>query len=401
MSQIKGKLFFSWMLAVAVSLIMSSGCSDVNKKSVFDADSGNHPDNWVSAHPASYGADPTVCAECHGSDLHGGTSGVSCFSASFDGTSCHANGPVGHPSGWSSPDSHGASAKAAPNAGTTSGFSTCQLCHGANFQGGSTSTSCFSCHGVSAPHSPKPWRGIPGARSHVNTDPANGAVCYDCHKDGLNSTVTPSPLAPAGTTPDCFNNTLCHAIPTTCAYCHTKPPSGTVAPNRAGAHAVHYAAITLSDECNTCHNGAGVGTAKHRNGVVDVLFMSAYSAKSGTAAHNADGTCSKVSCHGGQTTPVWLTGVIDVNTQCTSCHAYGTTEYNSFASGRHNSHVNTYGFICTDCHDATNLAANHFTSLNTTTLEGPASATLKGAVNYNGTTCTNVSCHSSAGPRTW
>jgi hypothetical protein len=104
-----------------------------------------------------------------------------------------------------------------------------------------------------------------------------------------------------------------------------------------------------------------------------------------------------VSCHGGKTTPVWMTGVIDVNTECDSCHAFGIAEYNSFSSGRHNSHVNTYGFACTKCHDTARLATSHFTSLNTSTMEGPALTTLNSSLTYTGGSCTPL-CHST---ETW
>jgi predicted CxxxxCH...CXXCH cytochrome family protein len=610
--------FFVLLLTIMLFL---AGCSRSNKNAVFDADSGKHPENWYTAHRATYKADPNVCYECHGTDLKGGKSAISCFSASVDGLSCHAIGPLGHAAGWGDPANHGAAAKAAANPVTPSGLSICQACHGADFSGGDADQSCFTCHGANAPHAvpwltgtythttadpsnavtcaqchangqnspiaaptpaapagtapgcfnatlchaqvghPSGWQApaahgaaakaapdqaagtgfttcqechatdfsggiagqscftchgvaaphavpwISGTRTHTTTDPLNATACAQCHANGNNSPIQPSPAAPAGTAPGCFNatlchsshpsgwasaakhgtaakaapdqaagtgfstcqachsadfsggianqscftchnpgvnvphapapwrvlagqtgsvthvnadlnnasvcslchtnganstlqplspassgtaagcfnSTLCHAVPNNCTYCHTKPPSGTAAPNRAGAHTVHYASVTLTDGCNTCHNNAGAGTALHNNGTVEVQFLSAYNAKSGTASRNADGTCSKVSCHGGQTTPVWLTGSIDVNTQCTSCHSYGTTEYNSFSSGQHDHHVNDEGFACTVCHDTTKLAVGHFANLNTSVLEGPASATTVNAINYNAT----------------
>jgi predicted CxxxxCH...CXXCH cytochrome family protein len=236
-----------------------------------------------------------------------------------------------HPADWKW--THQTAAQQDPNA--------CAECHGADFSGGISKVSCASCH-------------------------LNG-----------------SPLTV-----------------TECLSCHGNPPTGTVGPNRAGAHNTttgHFTAhVTLPDGCNTCHNGAGTGTSNHDNGVVDVRFLSSYSAKSGAAAYNADGTCSKTSCHGGQTTPGWLTGTIDVGTQCTMCHSSGTSEYNSFSSGWHDLHLSIPGITCTPaCHDVTKLAQNHFTSLNTTAMEGPASATVGGLVSsYTGTlgTCT-VNCH--------
>jgi predicted CxxxxCH...CXXCH cytochrome family protein len=155
--------------------------------------------------------------------------------------------------------------------------------------------------------------------------------------------------------------------------------------------------------------GAGSGTTLHQNGVVDVIIDPTFNAKSGTAAYNPTSiTCSNVSCHGGQTTPGWLSGtVIDVNTQCTSCHASGTTQFNSYFSGRHSLHV---GFAaCTECHDTTKLASVHFSDLNTTAMINSYQTILSG-LNYTGTatalgTCGNFTCHGETHPaspaRSW
>jgi predicted CxxxxCH...CXXCH cytochrome family protein len=215
--------------------------------------------------------------------------------------------------------------------------------------------SCMECHGSD----------LAGGLS--------GVACGQCHLKGSPLTVT------------------------NCTSCHASPPNGTVAPNRSLSHPVHNAFPNVANVCDSCHSGAGTGTANHYNGAVEVVFLNAYSAKSGAAVRNADGTCSKVSCHGGQTTPLWVFGIIDVNTQCIACHAYGTAEYNSYSSGRHNSHVNTYVFACTKCHDTVKLAGGHFTSLNTSTMEGPAAATLASDINYIGGSCTPA-CHNT---RSW
>lgn len=222
---------------------------------------------------------------------------------------------------------------------------------------------------------------------HATAAKADGNSCIECHGDDLTGGIAGVSCLSCHTN----GNPLTSAE---CASCHGKPPSG----SGAGAHNTvtgHFAAaVKLPDECNTCHDGAGSGTLKHDNGAVDVALLNVYSAKSGTAAYNADGTCSSVSCHGGQTTPAWLTGSINVAAQCTSCHAYGTSEYNSFVSGEHDFHVNVEGFACSACHDATKLTTNHFTRLNTPTLEGPASATLNSSLNYVPSTFTcSPSCH--------
>ncbi len=314
---------------------------------------------------------------------------------------------TGHPAGWSSPASHGASAKSKP------GFSTCQECHGTDFAGGISKQSCFTCHGVNAPHAPAPWRMPITAYTHTTTDQGNAPVCAQCHANGANSSVAPSTPAPAGTPPGCFNNTLCHAAPT-CGSCHGIPPDGAVFPNIAGSHSVHTAANALVI-CNTCHLGAGAGTALHENGVVNVILDPTYNAKSGNAAYNAASlTCTNIACHGSSRTqtatqgnatppqstpgptPVWGSGTIDVNTQCTACHVLGPSaglpENNSYFSGQHRRHVYEEGRACTDCHDTTKLAPVHFTSLTAPISEAAAAATLNSSLNFNGTTC-SPRCH--------
>jgi len=243
---------------------------------------------------------------------------------------CHSPAPAGfHPAGWANPDSHGAAAKLAPGAGTT-GFPTCQGCHGTNLDGvGGSAPSCINnalCHGsgIASPHSPSPWRvtptSPPNARRHTNTDntvPGNPGVCALCHFGGGIHAPTPPP---PGSTPQCFNNTLCHgpagAAPhpvrpylthpadalaqfstfcntchsispprltanapactechkggnpltvTNCTSCHAAPPNGaapvgSVFPNVAGAHAKHNALAGITGICNNCHNGGGTGT---------------------------------------------------------------------------------------------------------------------------------------------
>jgi len=82
--------------------LLSSGCStgiDSGGVGLVDAQ-GKHPAGWIETHPAFARPDGGDCTQCHGSDLRGGITGVSCFAASFDGQSCHAGGPAFHPAAW-------------------------------------------------------------------------------------------------------------------------------------------------------------------------------------------------------------------------------------------------------------------------------------------------------------
>jgi hypothetical protein len=153
-----------------------------------------------------------------------------------------------HTAGWANPDVHGATAKG--RVGSSAGFSTCEECHNADFSGGISDTSCFTCHGVSAPHPAAPWR---SARTHATTDESNAPVCANCHTNGANSTVQPSPPAAAGTPAGCFNGTLCHAAP--------GHPAGWGNPAQHGASAKSQA--NGFSQCQPCHgaNFAGLNAA--------------------------------------------------------------------------------------------------------------------------------------------
>jgi predicted CxxxxCH...CXXCH cytochrome family protein len=237
--------------------------------------------------------------------------------------------------------------------------------------------------------------------------------CATCHAV---TGTSPFSLAPTCTT--------CHQAgsPLTalnCTSCHANPPTGTTYPGIAGKHAKHNALAAVTGACGTCHSGLNTGSQAHydranarsgknalRVSPGDAAFVSTYNAKTGAASFdNSALTCANVSCHGGKVAPSWQTGTITVNSQagCTSCHASGTTQFNSYSSGRHG--INTEHSTCLNCHNTATLATNHFTNLATTAMEGPASATIGGgttsiaAGNYVAATrsCT-PSCH---GRQTW
>jgi len=168
--------------------------------------------------------------------------------------------------------------------------------------------------------------------------------------------------------------------------------------------------------CDTCHSGLGTGTLAHYNNARpprvepgNAAFLATYNAETGASSFNSGAlTCGNMSCHGGQATPNWQTGAIVVNDQCTNCHVSGTTQFNSYNSGAHSDHVGIFGATATTCklcHNTTTLAVNHFTTLSTTAMEGPASATIGGTgtnvTSYSAGSCTpqaGVGCH---GTRNW
>jgi len=177
-----------------------------------------------------------------------------------------------------------------------------------------------------------------------------------------------------------------------CDSCHGQPPNGNSSPDTAGSHGLHATLNGLSNNCAACHTGAA------HNDQIDLGFETVWNAKSGTASASSNATCSNISCHGGVTTPNWNGGSINVDTQCNACHSYGTSQYNSYSSGKHKKHVVDKGYACSSCHDSVKLQNGHFSNLSTRTFEQSPSATIKSSLSYSGGTCSTASCH---GSKSW
>ena len=233
--------------------------------------------------------------------------------------------------------------------------------------------------------------------------------CINCHDE----TGTSAKSGPACT--------ICHTLGSpvaagmlagTCLSCHvgasftTMGPQGASSqawPNTPGAHAKHLSLITFTrtspalpaglgtnfPRCQACHVGSlpGDTTNTHYSnsnkrtvghpvqGPASVTINAVFNSKGATAGTvgTTSMTCSNISCHGGQTSPIWQTGQLTVNTTtyCLNCHAItnGTAEYTD-ARGTHNSGSHP-GATCVACHDMsaanTNTGAiNHWKYLDTT-----------------------------------
>lgn len=392
---------FTKIFCLAAVCCAFLGCGKANDQAPALLNSGKHPDNWLTAHRSAYQKSPDQCRECHGIDLKGGITKIDCFNQAGLGQ-CHAGGHgprnVPHQLPFTDGRIHGPVAKA--------DLVYCQSCHGTsggpgsnprfNVPLGSLLKGCESCHEPFTAHlivagSTSGWPAHSTAGNMGNS-------CTLCHGTDL----------AGGVGPGC---TTCHtaltpgSLPTlgACVSCHSKPPS-------TGSHNIHNALAGVTNVCGTCHNGAGSGSAKHRNGTVEVAFAASYNAKSGgTAIRNSNGSCSNVSCHGGVTTPLW--GGTLTN-GCYSCHTAGTAQYNGFYSGQHTRHVSIVGMQCVDCHDMSRTAAagtvSHFSGLGvSSTPRLPASTTIRvpgypscnpGRTPAPGTYSVTTGCH---GSETW
>ena len=136
------------------------------------------------------------------------------------------------------------------------------------------------------------------------------------------------------------------------------------------------------------------------------VFRPASAMKMAARQASTVATCSGLRCHGGQNTPSWSTGTLDVNAQCTSCHQQTTSQYNGYFSGEHNKHVNGENMACVECHSVSKLANGsggntHFSNLQSTTFELSPGLTVGGSdlspsrnLNWNDSSNTcNLRCH--------
>lgn len=303
-----GRIRPQWPVLVSILLaLFVAGCSSSPENSGYSLvdPNGNHPANFLSTHPGFAVADVNQCTLCHGSDLTGGISNQSCFLSA-----CHHDPEpnwVVLPSG--PPQGHGSSAKAVPG---SSGFVSCQICHAEDFSGGGAQVSCLSasCHGGpgQSPH-PANWRSR-DTYVHTSTAEENASVCARCHLGGANSPIIPpSPPAPAGTPPGCFNSTLCHSAS---AVPHPVGGAWVTAPPAAQPHGDDAKAALGSDTgflyCQACH-GTGTDFA---------------GGSSGTSCYR---------CHGADAPhpSLWRTGDTYVHTSvdegnasvCAFCHTAG------------------------------------------------------------------------------
>ncbi len=218
-----------------------------------------HEPDWIgggaNAHSTilrDKGYDMSTCKNCHGEDLQGGTSGVSC-------NKCHADFP--HAPGWkagSGAESHTTFLSAA-----NYDYTSCKVCHGEDLKGGTTGISCYQCH-TSFPHPPE-WIGT-GAGSHrafIQDNNYEFSGCTNCHGENYDLVKGELSCRSCHTQPDgpeaC---TTCHGVfnadPT--ILTNVAPPRGLDGEElntdvAVGAHQIHLTRSgAVEAACQGCHN---------------------------------------------------------------------------------------------------------------------------------------------------
>jgi hypothetical protein len=229
-----------------------------------------HPTSWTDSYFDHRGYAAVngfnTCTPCHGSTLQGYQTAPSCYSTSFNGQSCHSDGPQGvpHPldESYLSGTNHGPDAKA--------DLTVCQSCHGQPGGPGSNprfnigieragNQGCESCHGEDNAHPPE-WAG-PNNTFHYSANNIDNActLCHGVNLDGVDG-VGVSCLG-------CHDSVTIFTLD--CTFCHGYAPDGSddldvpIPVNHSGVPSAPH------DVCAWCHgmkeDGSGGWFAPYQN----------------------------------------------------------------------------------------------------------------------------------------
>lgn len=316
------------ILAISTSLLLS-GCSDKNSQATFSPDSGAHLAGWKTDHKTFARSNLEICVPCHGENLDGGISKVSC-------TQCHLGSQsVAHPLQWGSY----AYARHADYVGTN-GTSSCAnaACHGTSLAGTGSIPSCTACHsknGDKYSKHPAAWQ-----------KPLLDHAAYLKQYGVAINTVAGSGLYPSCGTSKCHGTDLKGVFlsGTSCYLCHTETTqAGAISKHPASwtsalsSHA-SYVAAKGNTSCGTtvCHGldlkgvtGSGPSCTKCHVGAYSKhpAGWGGYT-KQGVPSHGlyvkASGTagCTTSLCHGTD-----AKGVSGSGSSCYSCHESPTSEH--------------------------------------------------------------------------
>lgn len=396
------KLYLAIALCCA-GLLVWSGCSDDKNP----LPSKSHPESWAQMSVSDNHGDKVLqsglasCAECHGKDYSGGTSKISCFKChadyphgadwlasgkegshgkylskkSFDlsscqpchgkelqggdgimaCTKCHATYP--HTGDWMTKGKDNFHGRYLQNANYA--MAECQVCHGADYMGGSGKKPCFQCH-QSFPHNSN-WSTKGNSQFHGAYLEGKGwslSSCQGCHGADLQGGPGKSP----------------------CISCHQLYPhqSGWVEKSSANSHGAYlktnnwtltscagchgpdYTSGTDKESCGRCHN-----SYPHASGwssPAATAFHGQFIAQENWSMDQCK-TCHGSDYKGGNSEKSCLTCHADAGgpENCSLCHGSATnmappralnrsTDVTDMGVGRHQLHVVTFNYSCVLCH---------------------------------------------------
>lgn len=183
---------FKQILIISAIVGLLANCSSANQESplsLVDA-SGSHPDGWITAHAQYARPAGSLCIDCHGENLVGGITDISCSSTSIGGQSCHAGGPSGHPLEWVDKYSFGTSVF--HGTAFLEGIVNCAPCHEPPALDDPNGGKCTICHfGTSGANTPGGW--THGFFDHEQFEGTiHEQICDKCH--GTNNSLGYDPF---------------------------------------------------------------------------------------------------------------------------------------------------------------------------------------------------------------
>jgi predicted CxxxxCH...CXXCH cytochrome family protein len=254
-------LYYGIFLALIVSILVSQGCSELDKSVTMAPEIRNHPTGWSNPSSANFHGvyiasnrwNLSACKTCHGNDYSGGTSGSSCLG-------CHTNS--GGPENCRT--CHGNSEHANPPRALNGDTLNTSLGVGMHmshrFSSYGLELTCEDCH-----------RDINGFDdpNHIGPDPDGvaeivfGSRAYDT----LGGPIRPNPTWDRNTA-TCSSvychgtfkegNTTAAAIWTDagsvyCGTCHGDPNTGNPTPQNNGVFTPPHYSFMTAQTCYICH----------------------------------------------------------------------------------------------------------------------------------------------------
>jgi predicted CxxxxCH...CXXCH cytochrome family protein len=356
-------------LSAATTFGLTIGCNDCHIDNAGNLAHFNGTVN-MAGEVTAYAA-PNCTNNCH-QDGRNGAAAVSAtwgMAAQADCTICHTQQPA--------TGSHAAHLAASAS---------CADCHDNTVEGASAATQHLDLN-VDAFDATPGDLGYPADKA-LNSAFANCTTAANCHTDGTNTTVIPTPIWGDTTSANC---TVCHTTLT-----NDGPATG--------SHVKHLASAVKADiTCGDCHAAGtdpatnSMTSAEHRDGNIDTLPALQYGAGpdfTNKAIGSAGASCTAAICHdnglGAEvTTPAWGDTTVPA---CTSCHELAPT------TGSHTAHLsNTEAGViaCGNCHSGavqgTTPPTTGHDDGNVDVANGYPANVAWGTSTW--TTCTTASCH--------
>lgn len=280
------------IMTLLLPLLASCG-KETGETAIFDQTVGRHtlPD-WGTSHGKRYVTTQGICQECHGQDLTGGQSGVSCGR-------CHE---LPHPHPFTT---HYTAA------------GSCSPCHGTSYEGGTAAPACISCHTGLTP-------GFPPIRGE----------CTSCHGSVTGPTGSAFPNRSGSHRLHLSHGTV------GCDICHRGGGTGT-----SGHGYRHAAIISFSPSVNETSQNASWSPDKrtcsslscHGGQETPKWGVGHLDAKADCTGCHTIGNTTRIGFHSGKHQKH-----LDKGLRCTDCH--DTTKLFTSAFPNHFSNLTTAQF---------------------------------------------------------